>query len=138
MSISPQDAETRQERFVGHVRTAQSLWVLMLGGGFANFVEEGVVVVPVWSASEKARTCAAVHFPHNRLQVLRAAAFLDLLGSLSAREAWVAVELTDDLGGIFFPPGASLSLCEATVSNQPQRPTRRSGRRAEDDAGLTG
>lgn len=88
-----------------HVRTAQSVWVLMLGGGFANFDQEGVVVVPVWSTGQEARTCAAVRFPQYRPQELNAAAFLDLLGSLSARGAWVAVEPTAALGGTSFPAG---------------------------------
>lgn len=105
MSISPQDAERRRERFVAHVRAAQSVWVLMLDGGIANFDDEGVVVVPVWSTGEEARAGAAARFPRYLARELSAVAFLDLLESLSARGAWVAVEPTADLAGESFPAG---------------------------------
>jgi hypothetical protein len=113
MDVSPVEANQRQERFLARLRSYGTLWVLMLDGGLANWVEDDEVVIPLWDSEPDALASAAKTFSGYQAQSVELDEFLTgWLPTLIERGTWLAIQPVASTAGNQIPARLLASLLE--------------------------
>lgn len=104
MTLTPQSGHEREEYFLAESRRCLQVWVLRLGGGLANWTEDGSTVVPVWASHAEAAACAVGPLRGYEPEAWSLHRFREqVLRMLAEREVWVAVHPDPTLAGNRMP-----------------------------------
>jgi hypothetical protein len=124
MDVSPLDANRRQERFLARLRSAGTLWVLMLDGGLANWNEDDDLVIPLWDSEPEALACAAKTFSGYQARSIELEDFrVEWLPMLIERDAWFAIQPVASTAGNQIPARMLDPFSTATEPNKAMDPT---------------